>query len=129
MLTLNGWSEMREGEEVVELPEPRRRAHRCHPASRCRVCLLTGVFSVDLRAGAMSRGIFDLVGAGSCPVFRARFLGVRPARCFGRRGGGTVEGGARYNVQEPPRVGHGKLFRVVLCQQNEEYILIGKLTI
>lgn len=63
----------------------------------------------------MSRGRLDLAGGGSAAVLRASVFGVRPARGFGRGGGGWAEGGsARDDVEEPPRVGHRKLFGVVL---------------
>lgn len=116
-LTVNGWCEVGEREEVVELGELRR------PVDRSHVEALR-----DRRHGRLRRAL----APSGLPIGRrrrrrrrlARLVGPGlPGTCVrGRHGRGSGALGlsepccARHDVQEPPHVQYGLVFlRVILC--------------
>ena len=94
VLTMQRRREVREGEEVVKLPQLRRRVHGLLTAASAAGRRLPG----RLGLGSLGRGCCRIGGSGLLVgLLRAKF------------------GGAGDNVEQPPHVRDGELLRVVLC--------------
>ena len=117
---------MREREEVVELSEPRGRAH-WHGRRVSFVVPLGGQVDISLWLGDdWTRFLVSWfriwIRIRISPIFWslsvswAGLFGLGSARRFGRRGRGAEEGGAGHNVKESPDVTDCEFFRILLCE-------------